>query len=159
MKPVWWSPEKVDEKTSLDALGHTKTHLTDKSAIKSKIKEDISAFKNLYFKKADAKDLEFIKKIQEEFESLLEDAIEGTVPADIAFKELTDKTGKAGALLRGLRVREGLTQAEFAEMIDYQANLSSMESGKRPIGKNKAKLIAEKFNVDYRYSCTKGING
>jgi len=32
-----------------------------------------------------------------------------------------------------------------------QANLSSMESGKRPIGKNKAKLIAEMFDVDYRY--------
>ena len=132
-------------------LGHTKTHLTEKRAIKSKIKADISAFKNLFLKKADAEDLDFIKEVQEEFESLL-DADTDTIPADTAFKEITDKTGKAGALLRGLRVREGLTQAEFAKMINTtQANLSSMESGNRPIGKNKAKLIAEKFDVDYRY--------
>ena len=26
-----------------------------------------------------------------------------------------------------------------------------MEKGKRPIGKNKAKFIAEKFDIDYRY--------
>jgi len=31
-------------------------------------------------------------------------------------------------------------------MVDF-----SMENGTRPIGKNKAKLIAEKFDVDYRY--------
>lgn len=129
-------------------LGHTKTHLTEKRAIKLKIKADISAFKSLFLKKAEPEDLDFIKEIQDEFESLLED----TIPADIAFKELTDKTGKAGALLRGLRVREGLTQAEFAKIIaTTQANLSSMESGNRPIGKSKAKLIAEKFDVDYRY--------
>ena len=65
---------------------------------------------------------------------------------------LTEKYSKAGALLRGLRVREGLNQTEFAKIIDTtQANLSSMENGNRPIGKNKAKLIAEKFDVDYRY--------
>jgi transcriptional regulator with XRE-family HTH domain len=68
------------------------------------------------------------------------------------FKSLTEKYTKAGALLRGIRVREGLNQTDFAKLIDTtQANLSSMEHGKRPIGKNKAKLIAEQFDVDYRY--------
>lgn len=129
-------------------LGHTKAHLTKKRDIKTKIKEDISTFKNLFLENADAEDLDFIKEIQEEFDSL----IEHTIPSEDAFKELTEKTGKAGALLRGLRVREGLTQAEFAKIIETtQANLSSMEAGKRPIGKNKAKLIAKKFDVDYRY--------
>ena len=69
-----------------------------------------------------------------------------------AFKDLTDRYGKAGVLLKGIRVREGLTQIEFAKLIGTtQANLSSMENGTRPIGKIKAKLIAEKFGVDYRY--------
>lgn len=72
--------------------------------------------------------------------------------ADEAFKNLTDRHGKAGALLKGIRAREGLTQIEFAKLIGTsQANLSSMENGTRPIGKNKAKVIAEKFDVDYRY--------
>ena len=54
--------------------------------------------------------------------------------------------------MKGIRVREGLTQIEFAKLIGTsQANLSSMENGTRPIGKNKAKVIAEKFEVDYRY--------
>ena len=133
-------------------LGHTKAHLTEKSAIKSKIKEDISAFKSLYLIKADAEDLDFIKEIQEEFETLLQKNEKDIIPAEIVFKELTEKNGKAGALLRGLRVREGLTQVEFAAIINTtQANLSSMEAGKRPIGKSKAKFIAEKFHVDYRY--------
>ncbi len=40
----------------------------------------------------------------------------------------------------------------FARLIGTtQANLSSMENGTRPIGKRKAKLLAEKFGVDYRY--------
>jgi transcriptional regulator with XRE-family HTH domain len=74
------------------------------------------------------------------------------ISADEAFKDLTDRYGKAGALLKGIRVREGLTQIEFAKLIGTsQANLSSMENGTRPIGKNKAKLIADQFGVDYRY--------
>ena len=55
-------------------------------------------------------------------------------------------------ILKIIKLREGLTQAEFALIINTtQANLSSMEAGKRPIGKSKAKFIAEKFHVDYRY--------
>ncbi|MGC1182017.1 helix-turn-helix domain-containing protein [Legionella sp.] len=68
------------------------------------------------------------------------------------FKDLTERYGKAGALLKGIRIREGLNQTEFAKLIGTtQANLSSMEKGTRPIGKNKAKIIAEKFGVDYQY--------
>lgn len=133
-------------------LAHTKTHPTEKNTIKNKIKEDISAFKKHLFEKVDADDLAFIKEMQDEFEEILHVGEIENIPADDVFQSLTEKYSKAGALLRGLRVREGLNQTEFAKIIDTtQANLSSMENGNRPIGKNKAKLIAEKFDVDYRY--------
>ncbi|HBI21573.1 MAG TPA: hypothetical protein DDY37_03140 [Legionella sp.] len=92
--------------------------------------------------------------MQDEFEEILHvSEIENeNVSSDDVFKGLTEQHSKAGALLRGLRVREGLNQMAFAKVIGTtQANLSSMENGKRPIGKNKAKLIAENFDVDYRY--------
>lgn len=133
-------------------LGHMKTHLTEKDAIKAKIKADLSAFKKSYLKNFEIDDLSFIKELQDEFEYLLHHTDTENTSADEAFKNLTDRYGKAGALLKGIRVREGLTQIEFAKLIGTsQANLSSMENGTRPIGKNKAKLIAEKFDVDYRY--------
>lgn len=130
----------------------TKTLLTEKSVIKAKIKEDISEYKRHYFKLTDVDDLDFIKEMQSEFEELLHDDETSTVTADDSFKDLVGKYSKAGVLLRGLRVKEGLNQTEFAKLINTtQANLSSMENGSRLIGKNKAKLIAEKFGVDYRY--------
>lgn len=68
------------------------------------------------------------------------------------FSSLDKKYTKAGALLRGLRHREGLTQVAFAECISVtQANLSNMENGRRPIGKAVAKRIQEVFGVSYRY--------
>lgn len=133
-------------------LAHTKMHHNERNAIKNKIKEDVAAFKKYLFEQVDADDLAFIKEMQDEFEEILHVGEIENVPADDVFQSLTEKYSKAGALLRGLRVREGLNQIEFAKIIDTtQANLSSMENGNRPIGKNKAKLIAEKFDVDYRY--------
>lgn len=59
---------------------------------------------------------------------------------------------KPGCLLQGLRARENLTQVQFAKKIAVsQSNLSAMENGHRPIGKDIAKRIAAAFNVDYRY--------
>ncbi len=61
------------------------------------------------------------------------------------------KYSRAGALLKGLRHRENLSQKTFAEKIHVtQSDLSKMEHGKRPIGKIIAKRIAQLFNVDYR---------
>lgn len=55
-------------------------------------------------------------------------------------------------MLKGVRAREGLTQAEFSQKIDVtQSNLSSMENGRRPIGKVIAKRIEKAFGTDYRY--------
>lgn len=68
------------------------------------------------------------------------------------FKEMDKKYTEAGALLRGTRYREGLSQKEFAKRIEVtQSDLSKMETGKRSIGKVVAKRIAKEFSVDYRY--------
>jgi predicted transcriptional regulator len=53
--------------------------------------------------------------------------------------------------LRGARKRENLTQKELASLIGIsQTNISEMEHGKRPIGKEMAKRFARALNVDYR---------
>ena len=76
----------------------------------------------------------------------------GNISADDLFKETDQKYGEAGALLRGLRARENLSQVEFAKRIKVtQANLSKMENGTRPIGKTIAARIAKSFDVNYKY--------
>jgi len=68
------------------------------------------------------------------------------------FDNLDKKYTKAGALLKGLRLRENLSQDAFSEKIDVsQANLSAMENGRRPIGKIIAKRIEKIFGTNYRY--------
>ena len=68
------------------------------------------------------------------------------------FDKLDEKYTKAGALLKGLRLREGLSQVAFAKKINVtQANLSNMENGLRPIGKIIAKRIQKVFGTNYRY--------
>ena len=77
---------------------------------------------------------------------------EGNISADEVFKDMDKKYGEAGALLRGLRSRENLSQIEFAKRIKVtQANLSKMENGTRPIGKIIAMRIAKAFDVNYKY--------
>lgn len=76
----------------------------------------------------------------------------GNVSADDVFAELDKKYTKAGALLKGLRSREGLSQVEFAKKIGVtQANLSKMENGTRPIGMSVAKRIAKVFDINVNY--------
>lgn len=75
-----------------------------------------------------------------------------SVPASLVFAALEKKLTRAGMLLKGLRTKEALTQKEFAKKINVtQSNLSHMENGRRPIGKNIAKRIEHIFGVDYRY--------
>lgn len=70
---------------------------------------------------------------------------------DALFSDLTQKSGEPGVLLKGLRYREGLSQIEFAKKLNIsQTNLSAMENGKRTIGKELAKRIADIFGLDYR---------
>ena len=75
-----------------------------------------------------------------------------SVSAKVLFEKLDKKFTKAGALLKGLRIREDLSQIEFAKKINVtQANLSKMENGRRPIGKIIAKRIEKVFGTNYRY--------
>ena len=57
-----------------------------------------------------------------------------------------------GLALRGARYREGLTQRQLTESTGIpQRHISEMESGKRQIGRERAKKIAEALHVsDYR---------
>jgi plasmid maintenance system antidote protein VapI len=56
-----------------------------------------------------------------------------------------------GSAIRGLRLREGLTQEQLAHLLGVKRpNLSEMENGKRPIGKNMAKRLAQVLKTDYK---------
>jgi hypothetical protein len=56
-----------------------------------------------------------------------------------------------GQMLRGLRVREGITQAQLSQKTGlHTRHISEMENDKRPIGKVMAKRLAKALNADYR---------
>jgi DNA-binding XRE family transcriptional regulator len=58
---------------------------------------------------------------------------------------------EAAVSLRGYRYREDLTQKQFADLAGIpQRHISEMETGKRPIGKERAKKLAKVLNADYR---------
>lgn len=53
--------------------------------------------------------------------------------------------------LRAYRTREELTQKQLAELTGIpQHHISEMENGKRSIGKERAKKLAEALHCDYR---------
>jgi plasmid maintenance system antidote protein VapI len=56
-----------------------------------------------------------------------------------------------GACLAGARYREGLSQRELGELTGIaQRHIPEMENGKRPIGKERAKVLAKALNTDCR---------
>ena len=56
-----------------------------------------------------------------------------------------------GIALRGARGKEGITQKELAQKTGIpQSHISSMENGKMPIGKERARRLAKVLRVDYR---------
>jgi DNA-binding XRE family transcriptional regulator len=56
-----------------------------------------------------------------------------------------------GNRIKGLRYREDMTQKQLAEKIGISVqNLSHMEHGRRPIGKEMAKRFAKVLNTDWR---------
>jgi len=91
------------------------------------------------------------KSVAEKYEDKNAKLKDRVLPEEI-FENIEKKYTKAGVLLRGVRHREGLTQLAMAKKIHVtQADLSKMESGKRPIGKTLAKRIEKIFGVNYRY--------
>ncbi len=73
-----------------------------------------------------------------------------TVSIEEAYPDYADNP--LGLALRGARYREGLTQRQLADLTGIpQRHISEMESGKRQIGRERAKKIAEALHVtDYR---------
>ena len=60
-------------------------------------------------------------------------------------------TNPHGVYLRGIRYREELTQLQLAELTGIpRRHISEMESGKRQIGKERAKKLAAALHADYR---------
>jgi transcriptional regulator with XRE-family HTH domain len=56
-----------------------------------------------------------------------------------------------GSAIRGLRYRENLTQTQLAEKIGVKRHhISEMEHGKRPIGKDMARRLADALHTDYK---------
>jgi plasmid maintenance system antidote protein VapI len=77
--------------------------------------------------------------------------IEANVPAGEVLKDVYKKYGKTGAVIRGFRAREDMTQIELARKLGVtQGDLSKMENGKRPVGKELANRLAKVFNTNYR---------
>lgn len=55
---------------------------------------------------------------------------------------------RIGRMLRGVRIREGMTQKELAKAIDVpQGHISEYEANKRPIPAHKAALLAKLLNT------------
>lgn len=66
-------------------------------------------------------------------------------------KKNIEKHGESGVMIKGSRVKEGMTQAQLAKCLKIQqSHVSEMEHGSRSIGKNMAKKLAKIFNTDYR---------
>lgn len=81
-----------------------------------------------------------------------QERISDGIPADVAFKSVGIDIDDPAIKLKGLRLREGLNQTEFAKMIDItQGDLSKMERGLRPIGEAMAMRIAKLFKISYQH--------
>lgn len=77
--------------------------------------------------------------------------IEGadSIPASDISPELDSNPG--GVYLRGIRLREEMTQEDLAKLTGiHRSNISAMEHGKRPIGKETAKKLATVLRCDHR---------
>ena len=56
-----------------------------------------------------------------------------------------------GTVLRGLRYRDSLTQVDLSKLAGIpRRHISEMENGKRPIGRQTARKLAEVLNTDPR---------
>lgn len=89
------------------------------------------------------------KKVADKYR--VDDDSNESIDADDVFANINKKHTKPGALLKGIRIRENLTQIEMADKIKVtQSDISQMEHGTRSIGRTIAKRIEKLFDVDYR---------
>ena len=80
-----------------------------------------------------------------------ETELDQVIPSDFAFQDLFKKHGKLGALIKGSRYKEGLSQVDLAKKAGIpQQHISEIENGKRAIGVTIAKKLAKAFKCDYK---------
>lgn len=76
---------------------------------------------------------------------------ENSISSDELFNDIFKKHTKTGAILKGARLKENLTQVELAKKLGIeQPDLSKMENGTRAVGKVMAKRLGEVLNINYR---------
>jgi len=76
---------------------------------------------------------------------------EHSAPWRKVFTAEIEKYGEPAMALKGLRLREGWTQAQLAHKLAIaHYNISKMENGTRPIGKKMAMRLAKVLGTDYR---------
>jgi DNA-binding XRE family transcriptional regulator len=71
----------------------------------------------------------------------------------VPWREVFDVPGEEmpATILRGARYREDMTQEQLAKATGIpRRHISEMENGKRPIGKQNARKLAEVLNMDPR---------
>jgi DNA-binding XRE family transcriptional regulator len=74
-----------------------------------------------------------------------------SISAERVFAEIDAKYSKPGALLRGIRAREDLTQSDMARKLKVtQSDISQMENGRRKVGRKIAQRIEKLFGTPYR---------
>lgn len=128
-------------------MEHTKTHHTKTGSHRTH-RAVVSA---VLYLTDDNKTYAIPKKIAEKY-IVDTKKINNAVSSNTVFEKLEKKLTSAGALLKGLRTRENMSQIDFAKKMGVtQANLSKMENGHRAIGKIIAKRIEKAFGVNYRY--------
>ncbi|WP_281184754.1 helix-turn-helix transcriptional regulator [Trichlorobacter lovleyi] len=92
-----------------------------------------------------------VKRITHYVESVEPGSGEDGITAEAFFDKHFAGESKGSVALKGYRYREGLTQKQLADLIGVaQHHISEMERGKRPIGKETARKLAEALKTDYR---------
>ena len=67
------------------------------------------------------------------------------------FPDLRGSRKRPAAILRGYRYRDDLSQVDLAKRLGItQADVSNLESGRRPISKKMAEKLAKIFKTSYR---------
>lgn len=106
--------------------------------------------------KAPARDADRVTAAVREFLRLAGHEVREVEPADQEDETLHPAAevfphSHPGRILRGLRVREGLTQAALAAKAGLKPHhISEMENRKRPIGKDVARRLAAALGADFR---------
>ena len=88
---------------------------------------------------------------------MMESVAEPTIPYEqtsLAAEFGQGKGGVPAAVMRGLRERDGLTQAQLGEQLGMNVGrVSDHERGKRPISLRLALKLAAVFDIDYHLFC------